>query len=66
MKSLLGTLLILITSCLMIAQNVNLKGVVLDDATGVPIENVSIIVSESQPNFATDHSGYFELNLEVR
>jgi hemoglobin/transferrin/lactoferrin receptor protein len=65
MKSLLGILLIVIISCLLIAQTVNLKGVVLDDATGLPIEDVNIIVSESQPNFATDHSGNFELNLEV-
>jgi hemoglobin/transferrin/lactoferrin receptor protein len=47
------------------AQTMNIKGVVLDDATGLPIEGASIIVSESQPNTATDHSGNFELKLET-
>jgi hemoglobin/transferrin/lactoferrin receptor protein len=44
---------------------VNINGIVLDDETGLAIENANIIVSESQPNFETDHSGNFELKLNA-
>lgn len=61
---LLNTLaLIYLISFSLIAQSKVIAGIVVDDATGMPIEGVNIIISESQPNITTDETGKFEFTI---
>lgn len=42
-----------------------LKGNVLDDDTGLPIDGVNILISESQTNYLTNHHGNFSLSIDT-
>ncbi len=55
--------LIILFQTILFSQSKLISGIVLDDATGMPIEGVNIIISESQPILTTDETGKFEFAI---
>lgn len=67
MKTLLTTLSItILTSLTLISQTKNIKGTVLDGETNTPLENVNIVISESQTVLVTDQDGNFSIDIEPK
>ncbi|NWF50981.1 MAG: TonB-dependent receptor [Ignavibacteriaceae bacterium] len=58
------SLTISILSSTIFSQSINLKGIVIDNESGLPIEGVNIILSEGLPQLSTDHFGKFSLSVE--
>jgi len=52
-----------LASFALLAQTVNIKGVVLDDYTDLPVEGVNVVISESQSTLMTDRFGNFEFSF---
>jgi len=51
-------------SFVVLAQSIYIKGVVLDNETGLPVEGVDVLVAESQHNVITDQNGNFSFTLD--
>jgi len=56
-------LIFILLSFVVLAQSIYIKGVVLDNETGLPVDGVDILVSEGQPNVITDQYGNFRFSL---
>ncbi len=64
MKLLFKVLLFtILTSIALFAQTIKITGVVLDAETGLPLEGVNVVISESQPILVTDRLGNFEFSF---
>lgn len=67
MKTFLATFVtVILTTITLCSQTINIKGIVLDDETNTPIENVSIVISESQPILTTDQDGNFSIVIDPK
>lgn len=67
MKTFLATFVtVILTTITLCSQTINIKGIVLDDETNTPIENVSIVISESQPILTTDQNGNFSIVIDPK
>lgn len=55
--------IIILTSINLLSQTKVIKGVVLDNETNTPLENVSIVIPENQTVLMTDQDGNFNINV---
>lgn len=66
MKIILRTFAItVLVSLTLFSQTKNIKGIVLNAETNTPIDNVSIVISESHPIYVTDQEGNFSINVDI-